>query len=53
MNGQPTILAQSREKAGKENVNFHRNNGQTPGVVYGGTKKPVHLNIEGKVLGYS
>ncbi len=53
MDGQPTILAQSRDKAGKENVKFHRRNGQTPGVVYGGTKKPVHLNIEGKVLGYS
>ena len=50
MDGQPTILAQSRDKAGKENVKFHRRNGQTPGVVYGGTKKPVHLNIEGKAL---
>ncbi len=50
MDGHPTILAQNRDKAGQENVKFHRNNGQTPGVVYGGTKKPVHLNIERKIL---
>lgn len=50
MDGHPTILAQSRERAGKENVRFHRNNGKTPGVVYGGTKDPIHLNIEGKLL---
>ncbi|PPR77634.1 MAG: hypothetical protein CFH01_01432, partial [Alphaproteobacteria bacterium MarineAlpha2_Bin1] len=48
MDGHTTIIAQSRQKAGKENVNIHRNNGQTPGIIYGGTKKPVHLNIEGK-----
>ena len=50
MDGQPTIMAQSRDKAGKENVRFHRRNGQTPGVVYGGAKQPVHFNIEGKIL---
>ena len=50
MDGHTTISAQNRKKAGKENVNAHRSNGQTPGVVYGGTKKPVHLNIEGKIL---
>ena len=46
----PVIEAASREGAGKGAARAARREGNVPGVVYGGGKDPVAINIKHNVL---
>ncbi|MFQ5566579.1 MAG: 50S ribosomal protein L25, partial [Paracoccaceae bacterium] len=46
----PVIEATLREGVGKGAARAARRDGNIPGVVYGGGKAPVSINIEHKVL---
>jgi len=50
MTGHPIISVQNREGSGKGGARAARRDGFTPGVLYGGNKKPLSLSIKEKDL---